>query len=164
MNRAVRLFNCGLGHGVGCSVGSGDHNVANIFLLPENRDAQFYYSARVAVGPDGLVYVADSYNNRVQVFTPDGGFLRKWGGLGFWGGRFRVTSDLAFDQAGQILVADFYNNRVQLFARDGTYLNQFGEQGAERGQFDGPTGLAMSPTGDLYVADFHNHRIQRVRP
>ena len=42
-------------------------------------------AARVAVGPDHLVYVADSYNNRVQVFPPEGKFLRKWGGLGLLG-------------------------------------------------------------------------------
>jgi len=42
-------------------------------------------AARVAVGPDHLVYVADSYNNCVQVFTPEGKFLRKRGGLGILG-------------------------------------------------------------------------------
>ena len=43
MYRAIRLFNRGLGHGIGCSVGSGDHNVANrlpcinpwaVFVMP----------------------------------------------------------------------------------------------------------------------------------
>jgi len=133
------------------------------FLLPDEREGEFYYAARVAVGPDYLVYVADSYNNRVQVFTPEGKFLRKWGGLGLWGGRFRVTSDIVIDPTGHILVADFYNNRVQIFEADGTYLDQFGEQGSEPGQFDGPTALASSLSGDLYVVDFHNHRIQRFR-
>jgi DNA-binding beta-propeller fold protein YncE len=133
------------------------------FLFPEDHEGQFYYPARVAVGPDNLVYVADSYNNRVQVFTPEGTFVRKWGGMGLWGGRFRVTSGMAFDQRGHILVADFYNHRVQIFKTDGTYLNRFGVQGQESGQFDGPIGLASSPAGDLYVADFHNHRIQRFR-
>jgi DNA-binding beta-propeller fold protein YncE len=131
------------------------------FLLPEDREGQFYYPSRLIVGPDHLVYVADSYNNRIQVFTPEGTFVRKWGGLGFWGGRFRVTSDLAIDAAGQILVADFYKNRIQICAVDGTYLDQFGEPGQDPGQFDGPTGLAISLSGDLYVADFHHHRIQR---
>ena len=129
-------------------------------LAPSNM---WETAARVAVGPDHLVYVADSYNNRVQVFTPEGKFLRKWGGLGLWGGRFRVTSDIVIDPTGHILVADFYNNRVQIFEADGTYLDQFGEQGSEPGQFDGPTALASSFSGDLYVVDFHNHRIQRFR-
>lgn len=133
------------------------------FLLPDDREGQFYYPSRLVVGPDNLVYVADSYNNRVQVFTTEGRFVRKWGGLGFWGGRFRVTSDIAFDQAGHILVADFYNNRIQIFVADGTYLDEFGQQGEKPGQFDGPTGLAISAVGDVYVVDFHNNRIQRFR-
>ena len=133
------------------------------FLLPENKDGQFYYPARVAVGPDNLVYVADSYNNRVQVFSSEGTFVRKWGGMGLWGGRFRVTSGMAFEPTGHILVSDFYNNRVQVFKTDGAYVAQFGEEGKEPGQFDGPTGLASSAAGDIYVTDFHNHRIQRFR-
>ena len=133
------------------------------FLIPEDREGQFYYPSRLLVGPDNRVYTADSYNNRVQVFTSEGKFIRKWGGLGFWGSRFRVTSDIASDQTGHILVADFYNNRIQIFVMDGTYLDHFGGQGKGPGQFDGPTGLAMTPTGDLYIADFHNHRIQRFR-
>ena len=51
------------------------------FTLSNMRET----AARVVVGPDHLVYVADSYNNRVQVFTPEGKFLRKWGGLGLLG-------------------------------------------------------------------------------
>ncbi|RMH34129.1 MAG: 6-bladed beta-propeller [Nitrospirae bacterium] len=133
------------------------------FLLPEDREGELYYPARVAVGPDRLIYVADSYNNRVQVFTPQGKFVRKWGGLGIWSGRFRVSSGIAFDRHGHVLVADFYNNRVQVFEPDGRYVTQFGKAGSKPGQFDGPTGLASSPTGDIYVADFHNHRIQRLR-
>jgi len=83
--------------------------------------------------------------------------------MGFWRGRFRVTSGMAFEQEGHILVSDFYNNRVQIFKTEGTYVDQFGEEGKEPGQFDGSTGLASSETGDFYVTDFHNHRIQRFR-
>jgi len=83
--------------------------------------------------------------------------------MGLWGGRFRVTSGMAFEPTGHILVSDFYNNRVQVLTPNGNYVDQFGEEGKEPGQFDGPTGLASSETGDIYVADFHNHRIQRFR-
>ena len=77
------------------------------FLLTEGLNSAFYYPARIAVGPAGQVYVSDSYNNRVQVFTPDGVFVRKWGGLGLWGGRFRVSSGIAFGPDGRVYVADF---------------------------------------------------------
>ncbi len=131
------------------------------FFIPEGRNSTFYYPARIAAGPDSQVYVADSYNNRVQVFTPDGGFVRKWGGLGVWSGRFRVSSGIALDPAGRVYVADFYNDRIQIFSQDGEYLGKWGTYGNGPGQFDGPTGLTISRAGDIYVVDFHNNRIQR---
>lgn len=131
------------------------------FILPEDHNGDLYYPSRIAMGPDNLVYVADSYNNRIQVFTPEGTFVRKWGGMGLWGGRFRVVGGMAFDSKERLFVADFYNNRIQIFDSAGTFLGQFGEEGKGARQFDGPTALAISQKGDVYVVDFHNHRIHR---
>ena len=41
----------------------------------------FDYPVDVAIGPDDSLYVADSYNNRIQKFSPDGKFETKWGGF-----------------------------------------------------------------------------------
>jgi DNA-binding beta-propeller fold protein YncE len=133
------------------------------FLFDEGLPGKFYYPARIAVHPDGEVYVSDSYNNRVQVFTKDETLLRKWGGMGFWGGRFRVASDISFDQKGRTYVADYYNHRVQVFTKDGRYLAQWGSEGSGPGEFKGPTGLAIDQASDIYVVDWGNHRIQKFR-
>ena len=129
------------------------------FILPEDQEGEFYYPSRIAIGPDGLVYVSDSYNNRIQVFMPNGQFVRKWGGLGIWGGRFRVASAMTFDSNGLIHVADFYNNRVQIFRPDGSYLAQWGKEGDRKQALRGPTGLAIHTGGTMYVVDFHHDRI-----
>ncbi|VAX31275.1 hypothetical protein MNBD_NITROSPIRAE01-443 [hydrothermal vent metagenome] len=131
------------------------------FLFGEGKENLFYYPAKIAVSTKGEVFVSDSYNNRVQVFDQNGQFLHKWGGMGFWGGRFRVASDIAFGPKGQVYVADFYNNRVQVFDPAGKYIKQWGEKGSAEGQFDGPTGLAVDQKGDIYVVDWANHRIQK---
>ena len=133
------------------------------FMLPEDRNGEFYYPSRIAVGPDDLVYVADSYNNRIQVFTLEGQFVRKWGGMGFWGGRFRVASAIAFDPEGHLHAADFYNNRIQKFTFEGNYLGQWKDKAGGTAGLNGPTGLAVDREGRLYIVDFHNHRIIRSR-
>jgi len=69
----------------------------------------------IAVGPRGRVFVADFYNDRVQVFRPDGTFLTAFGQRGDGPGRFRhaIALDVAAD--GTVYVADFLNDRVQIW-------------------------------------------------
>jgi DNA-binding beta-propeller fold protein YncE len=45
-------------------------------------DGQFQEPWGIAVAEDGRVYVADTWNHRVQVFDSDGTFLTKWGAYG----------------------------------------------------------------------------------
>jgi len=134
------------------------------FLISDDREGEFYYPSRIAIGLDDRVYVSDAYNNRVQVFDADGRFLRSIGGMGLWGGRFRVASGLAVGADGSLFAADFYNNRIQHFDHEGHFLKAWGGKGGQPGQFSGPTGLAMSGSGQLYVADWGKHRIQYFRP
>jgi uncharacterized protein (TIGR03663 family) len=116
----------------------------------------------VAVGPDGSVYVADTWNHRVQKFSADGKFISMWGYFGqaekpdaFWGPRA-----VAVDAQGRVFVVDTGNKRVVIFDANGNYLGQFGTAGMDPGQFDEPVGIALGPENKLYIADTWNQRIQ----
>ncbi len=116
----------------------------------------------IAVGPNGSVYVADTWNHRIQKFTPAGEFVKMWGYFGtaetpeaFWGPR-----DVAIDAQGRVYVTDTGNKRVVVFDADGNFLTQFGAAGLDQGQFDEPVGLAIDSQGKVYVADTWNQRIQ----
>ena len=119
----------------------------------------------VAVAPDGTVYVADTWNYRIQKFTADGRFLSMWQTFGpdntdvFYGPR-----GIAVDARGRVLVVDTGNKRVVVFDADGNYLTQFGGAGLEPGQFDEPVGIALDGAGNVYIADTWNQRVQVFAP
>ena len=51
----------------------------------------------------------------MQVFSPGGEFLRKWGGYGSGDGQFSSPIGIAVNGEGIVYVADTFNNRVQVF-------------------------------------------------
>lgn len=126
----------------------------------------FYEPWGIAVGQDGSVYVADTWNNRVQKFTADGKFVSMWGYFGqaekpeaFWGPR-----GLAIDSKGRLFVTDTGNKRIVVFDGNGQYITQFGTAGADAGQFDEPVGVAVDTDGKVYVTDTWNQRVQVMTP
>jgi DNA-binding beta-propeller fold protein YncE len=107
----------------------------------------------IDTSPNGLVYVADTYGNRIVAFTADGTFLTEWGGYGKGEGEFIYPYGIALSAAGEVYVADTVNDRVQRFSADGAFLGSWGGSGRARGRFYTPTSITTDPAGYVYVAD-----------
>jgi predicted membrane-bound mannosyltransferase/DNA-binding beta-propeller fold protein YncE len=121
----------------------------------------------IAISPDGSVYVADTWNYRIQKFNADGDFITMWG---FFGGAadapeaFYGPRGLAVDATGRVYVADTGNKRIVIFDPDGKFITQFGSPGMGLGQLDEPVSIALDSAGNIYVTDTWNQRIQVFAP
>jgi len=113
----------------------------------------------VDFGPDGEIYIIDSGNARVQVFSDRGSSLKLWGNRGTEAGQFVSPEDLSVNPQGLIFVADTGNNRVQVFDSEGKFIRMWGGHGEEQGQFRLPRGI-IATADRVYVADTDNHRVQ----
>ena len=82
-------------------------------------DGQFDRPLGIAVDEAGNVYVADTANNRVQVFSSTGEFRQTWGSRGSGDGQFIGPRGIEVDRVGYVYVADTANDRVQVFSSTG---------------------------------------------
>ncbi len=120
----------------------------------------------VAVGADGSIFIADTFNHRIQKWSANGRFLRMWGFFAqgddpqnLWGPR-----GIAIDPSGNLLVTDTGNKRVLVFDKNLNFITQFGGVGFEAGQLDEPVGITVSGSGQVAVADTWNRRVQIFVP
>jgi DNA-binding beta-propeller fold protein YncE len=123
---------------------------------------RFGYPTDVVIDRAGNFYVAEyGENDRIQVFSPGGEWLRQWGGHGYELGEFLKPRALAIDEEDRLYVADSCNHRIQVFDTRGKLLNSWGSRGDAPGQMCYPYDLAIGPDHQLYVCEYGNHRVQK---
>ena len=114
---------------------------------------------------DGLVYVCDRVNDRIQVFTPEGEFVteafiaRETLGAGsVWDLDFSKDEDQTY-----IYLVDGQNHRVYILLRETLELiTTFGAGGRQPGQFFGVHSVAVDSKGNLYTTEtYEGKRLQR---
>ena len=113
---------------------------------------------------DNLLYVCDRANDRIQVFNPDGTFVKEMfiaketlGSGSVW--------DIAFSRDPEqtyIFLADGENDQVHILDRKSlTVLTSFGDGGRQPGQFYGVHSIATDSKGNIYTTE--TYRGQRVQ-
>ena len=118
----------------------------------------------VAANERNEIAVTDRNNDRVQIFSSDGTYLRSFGSKGDQEGEFDEPTGIAYLNSGNIVVADSLNGRLQIFNEQGEYLTQIGGEGNLDHQFDYPSGLSVDSDGNIIVADSDNKLIKIFTP
>ena len=114
---------------------------------------------------DGLIYVCDRANDRVQVFRPDGTFVKEaffakntLGSGSAWDIAFSRDPEQRF-----IFLADGQNNRVRIIVRETLEeVTAFGDGGRQPGQFYGVHSIATDSKGNVYTTEtWEGKRLQK---
>ncbi|MCE2490261.1 MAG: TIGR03663 family protein [Anaerolineae bacterium] len=113
----------------------------------------FWGPRDLALDADGRVYVADTGNKRVRVYTAGGDWLLDIGQGGSGAGQLDEPSGLALHPDGRLFIAEFWNRRISVFQSDGAYVKHFPVRGWYADEGNRPY-LALDANRDLlYVGD-----------
>ncbi len=102
-------------------------------------------------------------NDRIQVFTREGKWLREFGSCGTGPGQFQRPSGLTWHD-GRIYVSDAVNNRIHIFKDTGESLGLLGAKsdGTNTLALNLPYDITYAPDGSLYIIEYGAGRLSRV--
>ena len=134
-------------------------------LLSGPGAPQFNTVHGIAISNDDLVYVADRGNNRIQVFTPDGTFVKE----NYVGRRDTAGTGSAYGvalsrdtQQRFLYVADGSNDRIAILDRNTLEtIGQIGRPGRKAGEFFHAHSIATDPKGNILVGESQGYRVQK---
>ena len=117
---------------------------------------QFKQPCDVAVARvDDTVYVSDTGNNRIQVFSGDGEYIREFGK-----DHLSEPAGLCVDHNNRVLVTDHGHHRVCIFNAIGELLDTFGQNEEIKANFEDLYGIAVDSDGKIYTADYAGNNLQ----
>jgi len=142
-------------------------------------NASFYYPCGVTVDASGVLYVADSFNNKIRKITV-AGVVSTFAGSGAAGSSSGYGTAASFNQpfsivvdasSSNLYVTDRANHKIRVISVASALVQNlagsgtagFADGASSNASFNAPTGLAIDkPTGNLYVTDEANQRIRKV--
>ncbi|HVM72963.1 MAG TPA: NHL repeat-containing protein, partial [Anaerolineales bacterium] len=142
---------------------------ATLGVTGEYGSDNTHLSQPVGVAVDASsIYVADRWNNRVQVFSRSTHVYAATLGSGSGTGddQFSNPSDVAVDSSGNLYVADYDNNRVQQFNSSFVYQRTYGVTGVpyltDAYHYNYPSGIAAASDGSFYVTEDTGQRLIKL--
>ena len=113
---------------------------------PGTGPSQFDTPHSIVVDSEGLVYVADRQNRRVQIFNSDGDYIKEWAYKG-------LPCGLYIDADGQMYMVSGFAGEILKLDENGKAIGANGQPGKGLGEFGEAHYMTMTPNGDIYGAD-----------
>jgi DNA-binding beta-propeller fold protein YncE len=136
-----------------------DGNLLRVIGHRGEDDGSFNYPTHLCFA-QGELYVTDTMNNRVQVFSAEGEVIsRKFGQRGLFVGQMVRPKGVAVDEEGNIYVVESYYDHLLVYDRSGEFLIGIGGTGAASGKFFLPAGVWVDSRNRVFVADMFNGRV-----
>ena len=139
--------------------GSRGPSLVRQFGTAGTGSGEFNRAEGLGIDAQDRIYVADSCNHRVQIFSSDGQFIAAYGKPGTAPGEMSYPYDVRVDAQGFQYVCEFGNSRVQIFDPQHRLVEVLGGAGATPGKMSNPWAIALDSHGNLYVADGGNNRV-----
>ena len=108
----------------------------------------------IALDKNGRVFVSESGNARVSVFSADGTFSHHIRGDSSNNSTLSSPWGLAFDNDGNLHVADYSLNLIKVFTPEGTFITQYGS-----GIIQYPSGIAIDDEGYTFIDEYSTYRL-----
>ena len=131
-----------------------------------NEPLQFSRPQSFCIDADGLLWVADACNHRIQVIdwrnaSPE--LVRTMCKQGTAPGELQYPYGMQLTRDGNMIVSEFGNHRVQKLDREGNSIAIWGSAGNKPGELNQPWATAIDSKDRVYVVDSGNNRIQRFK-
>lgn len=110
------------------------------------KQGEFYYPTDVQI-TDSLIWVADAYNNRIQVFDKQGSFVKMMGD----DQKMNAATGI-YVSDNEVFITDFENDRVLIFDKDGNLKQTL------KDEIEKPTDMIIM-NNTLYIINYRNGKL-----
>ena len=135
---------------------------SDTLLVEQQSVGSFQRATRLAINPQGWVYVVDAERNLILLVKDDQVSAPSVGGYGWSSTTFDRPTGLATDGL-NVYISDYGNHRLQRFDRNLNYISSFATRDTSfaDARFGYPLGVALSRLGDVFVLDGENLRVTK---
>jgi DNA-binding beta-propeller fold protein YncE len=109
---------------------------------------------------EGLFYLSDALNARVQVFDSAGNFVRAFGKLSQEPGGLWRPKGIAVSDQGEVFVADSWQNIIQVFDGRGEFVAVLTDEFGKALDLGSPNGIALGGENRIYIVERLSNRLQ----